>query len=417
MTPISRPPKEGGTEGHASEGILGNEERLSLFVDALRDYAIFMLDPSGAIMSWNTGAQRLKGYTADEIIGKHFRVFYTAEAVAARHPEHELEIAASEGKYEEEGWRVRKDGTQFYASVVITAVRGASGDLIGYGKVTRDVTERLAIEEALRSGAAELEVRVRERTQQLERTNEKLEAAYEEAQHAVRMREEVLAVVSHDLRNPLAAIQMAAALLLLRLGGDPRSRKQVETIHRSASRMEHLLADLLDMASIQAGRLSLERQPERPDNLLTELMEVHEPTAREKGLSLHGSCDLGDAFLVCDRDRILQLLGNLVGNAIKLCQPGDSITVRCEDTGSEALFAVADTGPGISETDLPHLFEPYWSAERHAKKGTGLGLYISKGIVEAHGGRLWVDSAPGRGATFYFSLPTLRGLDPDRAVG
>ncbi len=416
LTPKPRPPAEGNPEGGASGGILSSEGRLSLFVDAVRDYAIFMLDPSGEIMTWNSGAQRLKGYTADEIVGKHFRTFYTADAVAARHPEHELEIAAREGKYEEEGWRVRKDGTQFFASVVITAVRGPSGELIGYGKVTRDVTDRRVDEEAVRRGAAELEARVRERTQQLERTNEKLEAAYEEAQHAIRMREEVLAVVSHDLRNPLAAIQMAAALLLLRLGGDARSRKQVETIHRSASRMEHLLADLLDMASIQAGRLSLERQPERPDNLLTELMEVHEPTAREKGLRLQRNCDLGDAFLDVDRDRVLQLLGNLVGNAIKLCQPGDSITVSCADAGREALFAVADTGPGIPETDLPHLFEPYWSAKRHAKKGTGLGLYISKGIVEAHGGRLWVESAIGQGATFYFSLPTLRGLDPDSAL-
>ena len=219
------------------------------------------------------------------------------------------------------------------------------------------------------------------------------------------MREEILAVVSHDLRNPLAAIQMAAALLLLRLGGDPRSRKQVETIHRSASRMEHLLADLLDMASIQAGRLALERQPEHPDDVLNEVMEAHDPVAREKGLVLQGSCELGGARLDCDRDRILQVLGNLIGNAVKLCQPGDSITVTCVPTGGEALFAVADTGPGIAEPDLPHLFEPYWSAKRHAKKGTGLGLYISKGIIEAHGGRLWAESSPGEGATFYFTLP------------
>jgi PAS domain S-box-containing protein len=382
------------------------EGRLGLFVDAVKDYAIFMLDPGGCISSWNSGAERVNGYAAEDVLGKHFRIFYTPEAVADRHPERELEIARREGRYEEEGWRVRKDGSRFYSSVVITAVRDETGELIGFGKVTRDVTERRNAEEALRRGAADLEKRVRERTQELTRTNEKLEAAYEEAQHAIRMREEVLAVVSHDLRNPLGAIQMAAALLLLRLGGDARARRQVETIHRSATRMEHLLGDLLDMASIQAGRLSLERRPENADQILAEVMEAHEPGARERGLQLVRQCDIGDARLDCDRDRVLQVIGNLVGNAIKLCQAGDSIAMTCVAAGREVLFAVADTGPGIPEAELPHLFEPYWSAERHAKKGTGLGLYISKGIVEAHGGRLWAESRQGEGATFYFTLPT-----------
>ena len=385
--------------------ILQGEGRMQLFVDAVKDYAIFALDPNGIISSWNSGAERVKGYSASDVVGKHFRIFYTADAVASRHPERELEIAARDGTYEEEGWRVRKDGSCFYASVVITAVHDEAGRLLGFAKVTRDITERRAAEEALSRSATELEERVRERTQQLVQTNEKLEAAFEEAQHAIRMREEVLAVVSHDLRNPLAAIQMAAALLLLRLGGDARSRKQVETIHRSATRMEHLLGDLLDMASIQAGRLALERQPEDVTLVLNEVMEVHDPSAREKGLLLLRQCDLGDVRLDCDRDRVLQVLGNLIGNAIKLCQAGDSITITCVPAGLEALFAVSDTGPGIPEAELPHLFEPYWSAQRHAKKGTGLGLYISKGIVEAHGGRLWVESQQGEGATFYFTLP------------
>jgi PAS domain S-box-containing protein len=389
--------------------ILSSEARLYLFVDAVKDYAIFMLDPNGYIQSWNAGAARMKGYTEKEVVGQHFRVFYTPEAVASRHPEHELEIAKRDGSYEEEGWRVRKDGSRFYALVVITAVRDHTGQLIGFAKVTRDITERRAAEKAAeeerRNAAFELEARVAERTQELTEVNERLEAAYEDAQRAIRMREEVLAVVSHDLRNPLGAIQMAAALLLLRLGSDPRSRKQVETIHRSATRMEHLLADLLDMASIQAGRLALERKPEDQEEILSEVLEVHEPHAREKGIVIDRQCDLGESRLHCDRDRVLQVLGNLIGNAIKICRPADSITVTCAASGGQAVFAVSDTGPGIPEEELPHLFEPYWSAERHAKKGTGLGLYISKGIVEAHGGRLWVESTHGKGACFYFSLP------------
>ena len=400
-------PDEPGNESEdgSSSLILDSGDRLGLFVDAVRDYAIFVLDPQGRIRSWNLGARRLKGYSAEEVLGQHFRIFYTLEAIASRHPEMELEIAQREGRYEEEGWRVRKDGTQFFASVVITAVRDKTGTLLGYGKVTRDITERRKAEEEARQSAADLERRVEERTQSLQEANAKLELAYEEAQRAVRLREEVLAVVSHDLRNPLAAIHMAATLLLLRLGGDPRLRKQVETIHRSSARMEHLISDLLDMASIQAGRLALEFRPEELGPILSEVLETHEPTARERGMQLVRRCDLHGEMLYCDRDRVLQVMGNLLGNAIKLCRTGDVVMISCEASDREATFAVTDTGPGIPADEVPHLFERYWSAERHAKKGTGLGLYICKGIVEAHDGRMWVESTHGEGSTFYFALP------------
>jgi PAS domain S-box-containing protein len=395
-----------GTEWTLALELEKSEEVFRLLVASVKDYAIFMLDPEGRISSWNPGAERIKGYKARDIIGKHFRVFYTEEAAGARQPERELEIATREGKYEEEGWRVRADGSQFFASVVITAVRNREGRLVGFAKVTRDITDRRRAEDALRISKVELEERVEERTHQLVEANQLLEAAYDEAQRAVRMREEVLAVVSHDLRNPLAAIHMAATVLLMKASGaDHPFRKHAETIHRSASRMEHLLTDLLDMASIQAGRLALERMPEAAAPLLSEVFDLHEPIAREKGLRLIRGASADEILLLCDRDRVLQVFGNLLGNAIKLCHVGDRITIRGEVTGSQARFGIADTGPGIPEAELPHLFEPYWSAERHAKKGTGLGLYISKGIVEAHGGQLWVESEFGKGATFYFTVP------------
>jgi PAS domain S-box-containing protein len=392
-------------EFQPADSLEESEERFRLLVESVKDYAIFMLDAEGRVTSWNAGAQRIKGYAADEIIGKHFSVFYTPEAVEARHPDSELRIATREGRYEEEGWRVRNDGSRFYASVVITALRDRSGRLVGFAKVTRDITERRDAERVLLTAKIDLERRVEERTRDLVAINEKLEDAYAEAQRAVRMREEVLAVVSHDLRNPLAAIHAASAVLLLKPGGDPQVRKHVETIHRSASRMDHLLADLLDMASLQAGRLPLERRAEDPIALADEVFEIHEPLALEKGLKLTRELDFHGAQLLCDRDRVLQVFGNLVGNAIKLCRSGDTVTIRGEVIGGEARFSIRDTGAGIPAADLPHIFEPYWSAERHAKKGTGLGLYISKGIVETHGGRLWVESRFGEGATFYFSLP------------
>ena len=382
-----------------------SEARFRLLVDAVKEYAIYLLDTDGHVVSWNSGAERIKGYGAEDVLGKHFRMFYTPDAVAARHPEYELEVAQRDGTYQEEGWRVRKDGTQFFASVVITPLTDRGGRLVGYAKVTRDITERVEQEERLRRSAADLEVRVEQRTQELIVVNQKLEAAFAESKHAVRMREEILAVVSHDLRNPLAAIHMAAALLLLKSDGDPNTRKQAETIQRSASRMEHLLSDLLDMASLQAGRLALERKPEDPVPLVGEVFDLHEPMSREKGLVLRRNVELSGVRVDCDRDRVLQIFGNLIGNAIKLCQSGDVISLGARLVDGAAQFAITDTGPGIPEQELPHLFEPYWSADRHARKGTGLGLYISKGIVEAHGGRLWVESQYGVGSTFYFTIP------------
>ncbi len=406
------------TETSPSVALEPSEERFQLLVESVRDYAILMLDPSGRIASWNAGAERIKGYKAEQIIGKHFRIFYGAEAIAAGQPERELEIATREGRYEEEGWRVRADGSRFWASMVLTPVWDRSGQLAGFAKVTRDATDRRDADEALRRAKLELERRADERTHELVEANHKLETACRDAQHAVRMREEVLAVVSHDLRNPLAAIHMAATVLLMKTAGDHQFRKHAETIHRSAARMEHLLSDLLDMASLQAGTLAVERRPEDAASIVAEVFDLHEPIAREKGVRIARAVELDGVRLFCDRDRVLQVFGNLIGNAIKFCQPGCVITVRGEVAAAEAAvapvaqFAVADTGPGISGSELPHLFEPYWSADRHARKGTGLGLYISKGIVEAQGGRLRVESEQGKGATFYFTLPLAAAEPP-----
>ena len=229
---------------------------------------------------------------------------------------------------------------------------------------------------------------------------------YREAQEAIRLREEVLAVVSHDLKNPLGAINMSATLLMKKaLSHDPRTRKQVETIQRSAVRMEHLIGDLLDMASIQAGRLSIEKRSEEIRAIASEALDSHGPMAKEGGLNLRHELLESGFPVMCDRERILQVLGNLLGNAIKFSGVGDSITLRIEPKEHEVVISVADTGPGIPEDELPHIFEPYWTTRRQGKKGTGLGLYITKGIVEAHGGRIWVESKLGVGTTFSFTLP------------
>jgi signal transduction histidine kinase len=232
---------------------------------------------------------------------------------------------------------------------------------------------------------------------------------YRDAERAIRAREDILAIVSHDLRNPLSAINMSAATLLnalVRKGpSDPRTQKQLEMILRNTGRMTRLIGDLLDMASIQAGRLAVELLAQEIAPIVAEAVEAAEPIARANGQTI--SCELAVGATHCsvDRERMLQLFANLLGNAEKFSPHGGKIVVRAKLKENEVECSVSDSGPGISEQDLPHIFDAYWSATHEAKRGTGLGLYISKGIVDAHGGRIWVESQAGFGATFRFTLP------------
>ncbi|HEX7941709.1 MAG TPA: ATP-binding protein, partial [Gemmatimonadaceae bacterium] len=228
---------------------------------------------------------------------------------------------------------------------------------------------------------------------------------YRNAQDTTRAREEILAIVSHDLRNPLAAIDLGATIALESSDIGPKARKHVETIHRSASRMGHLLGDLLDAASLRAGRLPMAMKNEDVAALVARVIEAHEELARKQGIELVCECPVQGARICGDRERLMQAFGNLIGNALKFCGRGDVVTVRARVADRRVAFEVADGGPGIADDELPHIFEPYWSAKRHAKKGIGLGLYICKAIIEAHNGTISVDSKPGRGATFSIEIP------------
>jgi PAS domain S-box-containing protein len=228
---------------------------------------------------------------------------------------------------------------------------------------------------------------------------------YREAQEATRAREEILAIVSHDLRNPLAAIDLGAVIALQAPDLGPQARKQIETIHRSASRMEHLLRDLLDATSLQAGRLTLEKTTLDVTAFVASVKEAHEELANKSGIRLVCECDAQGAQICGDRSRLMQAFGNLISNAVKFCVRGDVVTLRAGVADREVAFAVADTGPGIADDELPHIFEPYWSAKRHANKGTGLGLYICKAIVEAHGGAISVATKLGQGTAFSLRFP------------
>jgi signal transduction histidine kinase len=230
---------------------------------------------------------------------------------------------------------------------------------------------------------------------------------YQQARQASRARDDTLAAISHDLRNGLNTVLTAVGLLLRSLPSDDagrRDRRHVEAIRRSAERMNRLIGDLLDVASIEAGRLFVEPRSEPVRPILREALAACSDQAREKSLTVESNGSVA-IEVICDRERVLQVLGNLIGNAIKFTPDGGSVRVNAEQLDDEVLFSVRDSGIGVSPKQLPHVFDRFWQATPKTRLGSGLGLTIAKGVVEALGGRIWVESRPGEGTTFFFTLP------------
>ena len=390
--------------GRSSRGI--SDEQYRLIVQSIKDYAVFMLDPDGHILSWNEGARLIKGYTAQEVLGHSFEIFYPAEAVADGFPKMELKEAARVGRFEDEGWRIRKDGSRFWANVVITAVRDLRGNLLGFAKVTRDLTSRKEAEEQARMLAAEQAAHAEALAQneELQRLTVELESALETAERSTRVRDDVLAVVAHDLRNPVHTILGAAGVVEVIPSGEDHDR-HVQLIERAARRMERLISDLLDVASIESGTLRLRSAPVDLTALISDVLELTESQARERKIDIHREIEREVPVVMGDHDRLAQALSNLLSNAVKFTPEGGNIRVRITRSGNEALVSVADTGVGISPNDLPHVFDRFWRARDTTTKGVGLGLSIAYGIIEAHGGRLWADSELGVGTTMTLALP------------
>jgi PAS domain S-box-containing protein len=372
----------------AEEELRESEERFRLLVEGVKDYAIFMLETDGRVGSWNAGAERLKGYTPDEIIGRHFSLFYPLEEVAAGKPEWELEIAAREGKYEEEGWRIRKDGSRFWASVLITALRGRKGALIGYAKVTRDLTERRALQERAIEDARRIA----------------------DAESASRTRSEFLASMSHELRTPINATLGYTDLLEMEVAG-PLTAQQRDYLARIRGTQQHLLAivtDLLNYSRMEAGQVEYELVPVPVHALVDAVLPMVQPQALAKALTVvHGPC-ADDLVARTDRGKAEQVVLNLLGNAVKFTPDGGRITIACRRAGERVVVTIADTGPGIPEDQQGAIFAPFVQLGRSltsGHEGTGLGLAISRDLVRAMGGDLTVESTPGEGSTFTLSLP------------
>ena len=373
-----------------SETIKHGGRIYQLMVESVRDYAIFMLDPNGHVASWNQGAQRIKGYTADEIIGQHFSVFYPAEDKASRKPARELKIATRTGKFEEEGIRVRKDGSTFWASVVITAVRDEDGSLVGFAKVTRDLTERRAAQEKAISDARRI--------------------AQAEAANATKS--EFLAAMSHELRTPLNAIGGYVDLLILGIGG-PTTPTQAEYLGRIRKSQQHLLGiitDLLNFTRIEAGHLRYEVAAVSLASVVEAVTPMIEPAAVAKKIRLTVKSSPKECIALGDRARIDQVVLNLLSNAIKYTGAGGSVMIKCAASAKTASISVTDSGRGVPQEKLESIFEPFVQLGRSlssAHEGMGLGLSISRDLARAMRGDLTVSSKVGEGSTFTLTLPRL----------
>jgi PAS domain S-box-containing protein len=342
-----------------------------------------MLDETGHVTTWNVGAQRIKGYRADEIIGRHFSVFYPEHDVRAGKCEHELEVAAREGRFEDEDWRIRKDGSRFWANVVITAVRDDAGTLIGFAKVTRDLTER--------------------------KRSEDERAARLAAEQANRTKDEFLATLGHELRNPLAPI--VTALQLTKLHTDRHPARELQVIERQVQHMTRLVDDLLDVARIARGKLTLHKQVVDLREPISSAIEIAGPLLEQKGHHLELKVPQHALLVDGDAPRLTQIFANLICNAAKYTDPGGHISVRVEQRDQQLVIEIRDDGIGIGKELLPRIFDPFVQAEQsseRARGGLGLGLGLVRALVELHGGRVEAHSqGSGLGSTFTVRLPAI----------
>ncbi|MEO8033822.1 MAG: PAS domain S-box protein [Acidobacteriota bacterium] len=388
----------------ATERLRHSTEIFQLLVTSVRDYAIFMLDPTGHVATWNAGAQSLKGYKPEEIIGRHFSAFYSQEDLDNHKPERELELARQNGSVEDEGWRLRKDGTRFWANVVITAVRDAHGELVGFAKVTRDITERKNSEETRRALLEQREARLI-----AEQERSSVEASYRVVQEANRAKDEFLMTLSHELRTPMTAILGWARLLPTMAADEPLFRDAIDSIATNAQLQARLIDDILDVSRIVSGKLRLIPETVEISRLIMAAVDSVAATADAKDITITTALAPALGSIVVDATRIQQVIWNLLSNAVKFTQRQGTVTVSARRTASQAQISVTDNGEGIDPHFLAHVFERFRQAELPRTRihgGLGLGLSIVRYIAEAHGGTITAMSeGRGKGAWFTLTLP------------
>ncbi|HEX5735913.1 MAG TPA: ATP-binding protein [Blastocatellia bacterium] len=387
--------REVGERKRAEAALIESEERFRLLVEGVSDYGIYMLDPQGYVVSWNAGAKNLKGYQPEEIIGSHYSCFFTEEDIAAGVPMRDLEEAVRQGRLELEGWRVRKDGSRFWSSSLVTTLRDEEGCIRGFSKVTRDTTERKQAEQFRREFSSRLERRVAERTAQLEAANRELEAfSY---------------TVSHDLRAPLRHIDGFVQLLNKRERErlDPTSARYLRIIGEAANKMGQLIDELLELS--RTGRIDMRVHRVELNALLDEVRRELAPTMTNRKIRWEISKlppVEGDSTL------LKVVLINLLSNALKYTSPRREAYIgvghRPGENGKVVIF-VKDNGVGFNMKYVDKVFGVFQRLHRDEEfEGTGIGLATVRRIIHRHGGQVWAESEEGRGATFFFSIMMAR---------
>jgi len=473
-------------------------------IEQAKDYALFVLDQSGRIMTWNAGAERLKGYAPDEIIGRHFSVFYTREAIESKWPEHELEIATVEGRFEDEGWRLRKDGSRFWANVVITALRDDDGKLLGFSKITRDLSERRLHEQALRHseerfrllveavedyaiymldpegviaswnlgaerihgypredivgqhfshlftpediaagkpweelGRARRSGRAEGEGWRLKNTGARfwaravLTAVHDDAGHlrgfakitqdlterrhvqdlekASQNVNEFIAMLAHELRNPLAPIRNAVEVMAKARGDADAHEAMRQTIDRQSAQLARIVDDMLDIARITRGGLIIERGRVELADVVHRAVETAAPAIEDARHTLELDVPVSGLIVRGDRDRLTQVVANVLNNAARYTPHGGRIAVRARAEHGEALVSVRDTGRGIAPQLIERIFDMFVQGRAPLERvggGLGIGLALARRIAELHGGALQAKSeGEGKGSEFILRLP------------
>ena len=362
-----------------------NEETFRLLFESIRDYAIFVLNPEGVVKTWNRGAEMMKGYRAEEILGQSFARFYLPSDIETGKPRRLLSEAEVAGRVADEGWRVRKDGSRFWASVVITALYDQKGIVQGYAKITRDMTDRKQMEDHLHETMLRLE----------------------QANKQLLDRSLSITVATHELRSPLAAIKALNDNLFEGVAGELPEKVfyYLTRIDYNTNRVIRLVNMLLDISRLEAGHMHLDLDTVSVSEVITDVLRDFECIARKKEIGICASAVM-DTTVRADRGKVEQVLHNLFHDALKFTPPRGEIVVQSRLTGNDKVtITVADTGCGIPAGHEEKVFLKFHRAPSPVQEGAGLGLAVSKSLVELHGGHIWVESEPGRGSKFSFTLP------------
>ena len=359
------------------------EESFRLMVESVTDYAIVMLDPEGCVVSWNSGAERIQGYRAEDIVGQHFSRFYLEVDVVNGKAQSDMEKVRANGRFEDEGWRVRKDGSSFWANVIYTAIRDQFGNLRGFAKLTRDQTENRQVESALID-------------------------AKSAAEKANRTKSDFLSSMSHELRSPLNAILGFAQLMESDSPSPtPSQAANIKQILQGGWYLLELIDEILDLAVIESGILALSLESVSISEVMIECQAMIEPQAQKRGIRMTFPPRALDNFVKVDRTRFKQVLINLLSNAIKYNRTDGTVVVACATIAPERIrISVTDTGVGLSPEKLAQLFQSFnrLGQEAGAEEGTGIGLVVTKRLVELMGGEIGVESTIGVGSVFWIEL-------------